>query len=122
MFIKRNKNFVFILFFFYSLNLYAHEKKYILGVSVGNITKSVMEKLEIKDKSGAIILKLFDPSPAKKSGLLVGDIILKIDDQNIDNYHDLINFISIYEGNGNIDIITLRNKKKINIPVNLEEK
>ena len=105
------RNFIFIVLFLYSFVLYSHEQKYILGVTVGNVTKSVMDKLDLKDKSGAIILKLSDLSAAKKSGLLVGDIIVKIDDQIIDNFYDLTKFISTYEGNGIIDIMTLRKNK-----------
>ena len=108
--------------FQYSLIVYAHEKKYILGVTVGNITKSQMDELELKDKSGAIILKLYDFSAAKMGGLLVGDIIVKIDNRTINNFYDLTNYLANYEGNGIIYITTLRNKKIFNIPIKLIEK
>lgn len=70
-------------------------------------------------EDGVKIIEVFDDSPAKKSGLNVGDIIVKVDDIDVSsdtNVVELSNYIKS-ESNGKIDMVVLRDgkEKKVNL-------
>ena len=68
------------------------------------------------------ISRIFDNTPASKSGLKVGDQILKVDDEDI-NGKTASEIASIIKGSTKkeVTIKVLRNKKEIDFKLNLEE-
>ena len=102
--------------------VYSHEKKFFLGATVGNTPKNLKQKINYLHISGAIILKIIDRSPAQISGLLVGDIILKIDEREINSFYDVIKYISAYTGEGDVLIRLFRNNNVYDYKVKLAEK
>ena len=116
------KKFLICLLFFFQVHfVYSHEKKYFLGATVANTPKTTKQQINYLDISGAIILKLIDRSPAKIGGLLVGDIILKIDDKEVNSFHDIIKYISNYTGKGNVLIKVFRNDNIYDYSIKLDE-
>ncbi len=61
-------------------------------------------------------------SPAAKAGLKVGDIILKINSEEITSKTDLTELVQDYAPNDEISATFLRNGKEENIKIKLEEK
>ena len=118
----KKKLLIYLLFFFQIHFVYSHEKKFFLGATVANTPKTIKKKINYLDTSGAIILKLIDRSPAQIGGLLVGDIILKIDDKEVNNFYDIITYISNYTGKGNILIKVFRNNNFYDFSIKLDEK
>ena len=117
------KKFLICLLFFYQIYfVYCHEKKFFLGATVANTPKTIKQQINYLDISGAIILKLIDRSPAKIGGLLVGDIILKIDDKEVNSFHDITKYISNYTGKGNVLIKVFRNNNVYDYSIKLDEK
>ena len=89
----------FLFFYFLVFFGYSHEKKIFLGVKVGNISKDIKEKYYLSNSSGAVVLKLNENGPAKKGGQSIGDIILRINEKNINNFYDVVKYVSTYSGN-----------------------
>ena len=117
------KKFFLCLFFFFQVYfVYSHEKKFSLGVTVANVPKAIKRQINHLDLSGAIILKLIERSPAQIGGLLVGDIILKIDDKEINSFYDVTKYISNYTGKGNVLIKVFRNNNIYDYSIKLDEK
>ena len=116
------KFFIFLLFYFQAYFIYSHEKKFFLGVTVENIPKIIKQQINDLDISGAIIIKLIDPSPAKISGLLVGDIIIKIDEKKVNSFYDITKYISNYTGKGTVLIKVFRNNNVYDYRIKLAEK
>ena len=112
----------FILFFLSYSITQSHEKKFSFGVRVGNISNKIVNELNLDNKNGAIILNLLDQSAARASGLIIGDIIFKIDHKDIKNYTDVIDYIGNYEGAGKILVTFLRGKNLMQLYVILREK
>ena len=112
---------IFLLFFFQIHFVYSHEKKFFLGATVANSPKTIKQQINYLNISGAIILKLIDQSPAQIGGLLVGDIILKVDDMEVNSFHDIIKYISSYNGKGNILIKVFRNNNIYDYSIKLDE-
>ena len=56
-----------------------------LGVTIGNVTDDVADALGLEVAKGAIVNSVTPNSPAEKSGLQRGDIIVKINGQEVDD-------------------------------------
>jgi serine protease Do len=60
-----------------------------LGINIQEITKELAESFGMKNTSGALVAGVEKGSPAEKSGLEVGDVILKFDGKSITTSSDL---------------------------------
>ncbi len=89
---------------------------------MGNTPKIIKEQLSYLNITGSIILKLIENSPADIGGLLIGDIILKIDEKEINYFYDVTNFISNYTGRGYVVIKIFRNNNFYEYKIKLAEK
>jgi Do/DeqQ family serine protease len=65
-----------------------------LGAYLGDITDEIKKYLNYKEKSGVYVRGIFRNSPAERAGLLSGDIIVKINGQEVKNVTEAINIVS----------------------------
>ncbi|ALV24770.1 periplasmic heat shock serine protease HtrA, Do family [Campylobacter iguaniorum] len=73
-----------------------------IGVMISNLTDD--QKEIYKSKKGALISNVEKDKPADKAGLKRGDLIIKIDDQNVENATDLKNIIGSLAPNKEIKV------------------
>ena len=90
-----------------------------LGVLVQDLYPKMKEKYKINH--GVIVIKVFKNSPAFKSGLNVGDIILSVDNKEIKNSHDIKNIISNLKPGQIISIKLIRHGIEQQIKVKIEK-
>ncbi len=90
-----------------------------VGVSVQNIDRRLADYFSLSDSTGAIVMDVVDNSPADKSGVKNGDIILKINDQSIRDTAELIRLISELTVGSKAKLLVLRNNKKETLTVNV---
>ena len=88
------------------------------GVNVERYLESYNDDLGVEN--GVYIYQIFDDSPASKSNLLEGDVIIQIDDKEIVNMTGLINQLYKYRPGDTISIIVMRDKSEIKIDLILE--
>jgi serine protease Do len=69
------------------------------GMEVEDITSFYQRRFHIREKEGVVIINIEDDSPAEKAGLMVGDVILKIEGKRIKNKEDFIAVVSKIKGN-----------------------
>jgi S1-C subfamily serine protease len=91
-----------------------------LGIVTAEISVPVEigVRLGLAQEEGLIILSVENDSPAKKAGLLMGDIVVRLDDQTITNIHNLRRQLlkqDIIGKSINLDII--RGEKKIQLSI-----
>jgi len=60
------------------------------GISVSDITPELKRKFSIRETSGVVVSSLSEGSAAEKSGLIPGDVILKVENKEIKNKVDFI--------------------------------
>jgi S1-C subfamily serine protease len=60
-----------------------------LGVQIQDVTKRLQEREDLTADHGAYVSDVVEDSPADKAGIREGDVILKFDEQIIDNSDDL---------------------------------
>ncbi|TRX36246.1 S1C family serine protease [Flavobacterium restrictum] len=93
----------------------------ILGVEGGELNGSASKELGIAQTQGFYINKVSKNSGAEKSGLQKGDIIVKLDDQNIATYADLSGYINTKRPNDKVQVTYIRDGKNKVVPVTLSK-
>jgi len=92
-----------------------------LGVQLHELNKDLASYFGVKEDEGALILGVEEDSPAEKAGLKSGDVITKIDDENITDPEDVQEIISELEEDDEVKIEIMRQNRKQTINVTLEE-
>jgi len=93
----------------------------ILGVEGGELNSSASKELGVKETEGFYIKRVNKNSGAEKSGLTKGDIIIKLDAQNISSYAELNGYISTKRPNDKVQVTFIRNEKTMTVPVTLSK-
>ncbi|MES2411276.1 MAG: trypsin-like peptidase domain-containing protein [Bacteroidota bacterium] len=80
----------------------------ILGVEGGELNSKASKELGVNDTEGFYINKVTRNSGAEKAGLQKGDIIKKLDSQNINTFSELSGYISTKRPNDKVQVTYLR--------------
>ena len=93
----------------------------VLGVTGGELNAQASKELGIKQTQGFYIDKVQKKSGAEKAGLQKGDIIIKLDNQNIATYADLSGYINTKRPNDKVEVTFVREGKNKVAPVILSK-
>lgn len=96
-------------------------KRGYLGVSVQKITKEIAESINLKEVDGAMVVKVFEGSPADKGGILPGDIIFKFDGKEIVKMKELPMTVGKTKIGTKVEVGIIRLEKKKNVKIRIEE-
>ncbi|WP_333667144.1 S1C family serine protease, partial [Flavobacterium sp.] len=91
----------------------------ILGIEGSELNSKASQELGIKDTEGFYINKVTKNSGAEKAGLQKGDVIKKLDSQNIDNYAELSGYINTKRPNDKVQVTFIRDGQTKTVPVTL---
>ena len=92
-----------------------------LGVYIQEVTNNLAKSFGMKKPKGALISKIIPDSPASKSDLKVGDIILKFNGKDITTSSSLPPIVGNTKVGKSVKIEILRNGKKKNIKFKVQE-
>jgi len=103
------------------------DKNPYLGIYYIPITKTYSQINNLASNKGALIfsqsgqqgLAIISGSPAQKAGLKIGDIITKIDDQEINLDNSLSDALYQYKSGDDLEMTVLREGKEIKVKVQL---
>ena len=76
-----------------------------LGVSVTSVTSTIQQYYDLSVDTGALIVSVTSDSPADQAGLKAGDVITKIDDENISTTEELISAIRSHQIGDQVEIV-----------------
>ncbi|MEN9908359.1 MAG: hypothetical protein RLZZ540_1508 [Bacteroidota bacterium] len=93
----------------------------ILGVEGGELNAKASKELGIKQTEGFYVNNVRKSTGADKSGLKKGDIIIKIDSQNIATFADLSGYINTKRPNDKVAVTIIRDGDSKTIPVTLSK-
>lgn len=96
-----------------------HQKPY-LGVFIRELSSKNAAELGLKSADGIFIDGLMKNGGAKKAGMLQGDVIVKIDKQDVANIKELRAVIRKYKAGETLKVQVLRNRKKVELDVTLQ--
>lgn len=107
-----------------AMNIYEKLKKFSkveypwLGVSIKSLTDSSLRKsLGINREHGAYVVEVIEGSPADKSGIKVGDIIIGVDNRTVKDANELIWIISKYNPGDKVKITFIRNENIMTLDI-----
>lgn len=100
---------------------YGNVQRGILGVQGGELNSNASKELGLKQTEGFYISAVTPNSGAQKAGLKKGDVIVKLDNQNIATYADLSGYINTKRPNDKIDVTILRDGSNKTVPVVLSK-
>ena len=90
-----------------------------LGVLVQELTPELAASFEYDGKSGVLIGDVTDGSPAKKSGLNAGDIIVRFNGKEMGSSVELRNAVAEIEPGATVNVDVFRDGKRLKIDVKL---
>ncbi len=92
-----------------------------LGVSIQDITPALAKEFGLKDSKGALVTDIMPDSPAAKSDIKRGDVIVSFTGQEIDNSSDLRNRVARTRVGTKALVKIIRDKKEKEVSVTLSE-
>jgi serine protease Do len=92
-----------------------------LGVSVTTVTSTIQQYYNLSVNAGALITSVTSGSPADKAGLRAGDVITKIDSEDISTAAELISAIRSHQIGDQVEIVYYRGNVQQVATATLEE-
>ena len=92
-----------------------------LGVYIQEVDRDLAKSFGLKKPTGAVVAKIIEEGPAKKSGLKQGDIILKFDNKIVNKSKDLPLMVGAAKVNKVVNVEILRDKKILIKRILIEE-
>jgi S1-C subfamily serine protease len=92
-----------------------------LGVSVTTVTQTIQQYYHLSVDAGALITSVTSGSPADEVGLRAGDVIVKIDDEDINTAADLTSCIGSHQIGDQVEIVYYRGNQQQIVAATLEE-
>jgi len=92
-----------------------------LGVYIQEITYELAQSFDLDKPVGALVSQVMKDSPAEKSGVRAGDVILSFNDHDIQNSSDLPPLVGRVPVNSKAKLKLLRNGKLQTLDVLIEE-
>ena len=91
-----------------------------LGIWIQPLNQDMMKQFNLDSSGkGALVFRVEKDSPAEKSGIKKGDVVLKISGKDVRNPHDLVNIVSSFEVGDETVIEIVRDGKKKELTVKI---
>jgi membrane-associated protease RseP (regulator of RpoE activity) len=92
-----------------------------IGVKVQDLSEQLGAYFGVEDGEGALISDVEEDAPAEKAGLKAGDVIVKVDGDDIEDTGDLVEAISEKEEGDKVKIEAIRDRKQMSFEVEVEK-
>ncbi len=97
-------------------------KRGYIGVQIVPLTKEYAKELGLKNTEGALIGGVLSEGPADKGGIIVGDVILKVNDKKIKDFRTLVDTVGKTPIGKTLKIMVFRKKSKVNLFITVTER
>lgn len=92
-----------------------------LGVAIQNLTDEMASSFDYTDTEGALIGQVQPGSPAAKSGMQQGDIVISFNGQKIKDVNQLRNLVADTSPGSSVPVTVFRNGKQVKLTVAVDE-
>ncbi len=92
-----------------------------LGVKLSDLTDQLGDYFGVEDGAGALITEVNEDSPAAKAHLQAGDVITKVDDEDISSTTDLLEAMAGTDPGDEVSLTVVRKGKQKTYKVTLAE-
>lgn len=94
----------------------------ILGIEGRELNGVASKELNIDQTQGFYVNKVTKNSGAEKAGIKTGDVIVRLDNQNVTSFAELSGYVNTKRPNDEIKVTVIRQGKTLAIPVKLTKK
>jgi serine protease Do len=94
----------------------------VLGAQTENLTRQLGEYFGVKDGEGILIRSVEKGSVAEKAGLKAGDVIIRADNEKLNDRSDLSHILRNHKSGGKLSLVVMRDKKEQTIVVTLPDR
>lgn len=94
----------------------------VLGVQTENLTSQLGDFFGVKNGEGVLVRSVEKNSPAEKSGLKAGDVIVRIGDEKLSDRSDLTRLMRKYRTGGKLTLVVVRDKHEQNFTLDLPQR
>jgi serine protease Do len=81
----------------------------LLGVMIQDLDENLAAQFRLADTKGALVAQVNDGSPAAKTGIKVGDVIVRFAGKSVDSSSQLRNLVAATAPGARVEIVLLRN-------------
>jgi serine protease Do len=85
------------------------------GVSVQEINSQISQAMNLETTQGALVADVPNGQPAQKAGIKVGDVIVSVAGQTVQNANDLTNIIASLQPGKEVPIVIIRDGKTMTL-------
>lgn len=96
---------------------YGNVQRGIFGVEGYELNSTITKDMGLSTSQGFYVKSVTKNSGASKAGIQVGDIIIKLDNQNISSFVDLSSYVNTKRPNDIVKTTFIRNGKAMEVPV-----
>lgn len=100
---------------------YGYVRRPRLGVQISDVTAVDAEAYGLQEVSGAEINAVDEDSPAEKSGLEIGDVVVGLDGEEIENATDLTTSVAEHDPGDEVTLTVIRDGRRRQFSVELGE-
>jgi serine protease Do len=93
-----------------------------LGITIQELTPEIGKKFGHTTMDGALVGESLEDSPAERSGIQSGDIILKYDGKQVKGPSELKNMVAKSRPGEKVPVVVLRDRKQLRIIVTVGER
>lgn len=86
-----------------------------LGVSIQDVTPALAEALDLDEPKGALVAQVVEDSAAEAAGIEVGDVIIELDGEVLEDGGDLRNQIGLMRVGQEVELTILRDGRRIKL-------
>ena len=90
-----------------------------LGVLIQNLTKELADSFGLKSQRGVLISEVTPDSPAKKSGMKAGDVVVEFDGKPVTDVGTFRNRVSLVFPGSKVSIVVMRNGSRKDLEVTI---
>jgi Do/DeqQ family serine protease len=101
---------------------YGNVQRGILGIEGRELNGAASKELNLTESQGFYVNKVTKNSGAEKAGIKSGDVILKLDNQNVTSFAELSGYVNTKRPNDEINVTVNRDGRRLVIPVKLTKK
>jgi serine protease Do len=91
-----------------------------LGVLLQELTDELRAVFGAESGSGVLVAEVLPDTPAKKAGVLAGDVIVRVERREIRRIADVHRALSCFEAGDEVTLSAIRDKKPVTLTVKLE--
>jgi serine protease Do len=102
---------------FRQLKQFGQLRRQEIGVSLQTITPDMAAGLGLARDHGVIVSDVWPGSPAEKSGVMIGDILVSVDNQPAENLPTVNYFFRLRESTERVQLVVLRSKAEFLLQV-----